>query len=139
MSPDDSTNSYYDSTDRFTDILEWRGFLVCTRISYGLYLTQFPMFFYNVGRVRTPIHYESLKNIVSPFSHELSVVYDSNCLSFQVDTSEFLCIGVLTVALTLLIEMPFNNLKSWLLEGSRKVQTEQLNVDVNANIKEKIL
>jgi hypothetical protein len=50
-----------------------------------------------------------------------------------------LCIAAVSVALTLLVEMPFNNVKSWLLEGSRRIQVEPLQVDVNANIKEKKL
>jgi peptidoglycan/LPS O-acetylase OafA/YrhL len=61
----DLIDSYCDSTDRFTEMLEWKGFLVCTKVSYGLYLTQFPVFFYNVGRVRTPIHYGFIPTIVS--------------------------------------------------------------------------
>lgn len=51
--------------DKFIELIEWRGFLVCTKLSYGLYLTQFPVFFYNVGRVRTPFHYGFFKIIVS--------------------------------------------------------------------------
>jgi peptidoglycan/LPS O-acetylase OafA/YrhL len=33
-------------------VLSWRGFLVTTRLSYALYLTQFPVFFYFVGKNR---------------------------------------------------------------------------------------
>lgn len=58
-------NFHFFSTDKFTKLLEWKGFLVCTKLSYGLYLTQFPVFFYNVGRVRAPIHYGIIKIIVS--------------------------------------------------------------------------
>jgi hypothetical protein len=43
-----------------------------------------------------------------------------------------------SVALTLLVEMPFNNIKSWLLDGNKKAQSKPLQLDVNANIKEKM-
>lgn len=46
-------------------IFSWRGFLVTTRISYAIYLTQFPIFFYNVGQIRTADHYEVLRIMVS--------------------------------------------------------------------------
>lgn len=32
--------------------MSWKGFQVFTRISYGVYLVQFPVFFYNVGATR---------------------------------------------------------------------------------------
>lgn len=43
--------------DTFTRALEWRGFLVSTRISYALYLVQFPVYFFNVGLVKTSVQY----------------------------------------------------------------------------------
>lgn len=33
-------------------MLSWSGFQVTTKLSYAIYLTQFPVFFYNVGRRR---------------------------------------------------------------------------------------
>lgn len=36
----------------FGDFLSWKGFQVFTKISYGVYLVQFPVFFYNVGKTR---------------------------------------------------------------------------------------
>lgn len=42
----------------------WRGFLITTRISYAVYLTQFPIFFFNVGQIRTAEQYEFFKIMV---------------------------------------------------------------------------
>lgn len=39
-------------------LFSWRGFLITTRISYAIYLTQFPIYFYNVGQTRTAEQYE---------------------------------------------------------------------------------
>lgn len=36
----------------FGDFLSWRGFQFFTKISYAVYLVQFPVFFYNVGITR---------------------------------------------------------------------------------------
>jgi hypothetical protein len=38
-------------------ILSWKGFVVFSRISYSVYLTQFPIFFYNVGSRRAAVSY----------------------------------------------------------------------------------
>jgi peptidoglycan/LPS O-acetylase OafA/YrhL len=52
-------------TDKFTDALEWRGFLISTRISYALYLVQFPVFFFNVGQIKSSVQYGFPYTIVS--------------------------------------------------------------------------
>lgn len=41
----------------FGRFLDWRGFQILTNLSYGIYLTQFPVFFYNIGRIRTPEYF----------------------------------------------------------------------------------
>ncbi|OAD54557.1 Nose resistant to fluoxetine protein 6 [Eufriesea mexicana] len=41
----------------FSRFLAWKGFLITTRLSYALYLTQFPIYFYNVGRTRSAEHF----------------------------------------------------------------------------------
>ncbi|KAJ9593680.1 hypothetical protein L9F63_014775, partial [Diploptera punctata] len=41
----------------YAEFLSWRGFKVFSQISYAVYLTQFPIFFYNVGIQRAPIYY----------------------------------------------------------------------------------
>jgi hypothetical protein len=38
---------------------------VTTRISYAVYLTQFPIFLFNVGQIRTASHYEFFSAMVS--------------------------------------------------------------------------
>lgn len=38
-------------------MFSWKGFIVCTRLSYTFYLTQFPVFFYNVGSHRSALEY----------------------------------------------------------------------------------
>lgn len=43
----------------------WKGFMITTRLSYAIYLTQFPVFFYNVGRTRTAEFYEFIRMTVS--------------------------------------------------------------------------
>ncbi|XP_047004642.1 uncharacterized protein LOC124622896 [Schistocerca americana] len=35
----------------------WPGFRVFSRLSYAIYLTQFPVYFYNIGRTRAPQFY----------------------------------------------------------------------------------
>nr|CAD7569101.1 unnamed protein product [Timema californicum] len=39
------------------DLLRWKGFVVFTRVAYAVYLTQFPIFFYNVGTTRHSHYY----------------------------------------------------------------------------------
>ncbi|XP_026467559.1 O-acyltransferase like protein-like [Ctenocephalides felis] len=45
-------------------IMSWRGFQVATRLSYSIYLTQFPVFFYNVGQTRNAQYYEFFSMMV---------------------------------------------------------------------------
>lgn len=45
-------------------IFSWPGFLVTTRLSYAIYLTQFPVFFYNVGRTRHAGYFSFLSYMV---------------------------------------------------------------------------
>ncbi|GFG36025.1 hypothetical protein Cfor_12777, partial [Coptotermes formosanus] len=44
--------SYISQGGLLNRVLSWRGFLVTTRLSYALYLIQFPIFFYSVGKNR---------------------------------------------------------------------------------------
>lgn len=48
----------------FSDLLSWRGFLISTRLSYAVYLTQFPLFFYNVGTTRHSGYYHFITSTV---------------------------------------------------------------------------
>lgn len=53
------------STDKVSELLSWRGFLVTTRLSYAIYLTQYPIFFFNIGRLRYPSDYNVVTSSVS--------------------------------------------------------------------------
>jgi hypothetical protein len=50
--------------DKFVNFFEWRGFLVSTKLSYGIYLVQFAVFHYNIGKVRTSSHFGIIKSVV---------------------------------------------------------------------------
>ncbi|XP_046734694.1 O-acyltransferase like protein-like isoform X1 [Diprion similis] len=76
-------------------IFAWRGFLICTRLSYAIYLTQFPVFFYNVGMNRGAEYYGFLGTLLN--------------------VRELTWILMSSVILTLLFETPFQNLKNHLL------------------------
>ncbi|XP_067206747.1 nose resistant to fluoxetine protein 6-like isoform X2 [Linepithema humile] len=78
-----------------TKLFSWRGFLVTTRISYGVYLTQFPIYFFNVGQTRTAEYYEFF--------------------NVMVNLKEIICIFLTSIILTLLFDTPFQNLKNYLL------------------------
>jgi len=138
-------------------LFSWRGFLVTTRISYAIYLTQFPIFLFNVGQVRTANYYEFFSTTVSPtadawklkdrlfFDPSLSIrsierlnetpqrnrsplrVYDS----FQLNVGELMCILFLSIILTLLFDMPFQNIKNHLLKKSvsRQERTKTLKAE----------
>lgn len=71
-----------------------------TKISYTVYLTQFPVFFYNVGVTRT--------------AQEFSLF--TNMMNLQ----EYSWILGLSVLLTVLIEMPFQNLRNLMLKRTVK-------------------
>ncbi|RZF42114.1 hypothetical protein LSTR_LSTR006707 [Laodelphax striatellus] len=83
-------------------LFSWKGFQICTRLSYTFYLTQFPVFFYFVGQVRAPMHY-------------------SFFLLF--DMKELALIIISSILLTLLFEMPFQNIRSILLKKSSRTNT----------------
>ncbi|KAF2881369.1 hypothetical protein ILUMI_24812 [Ignelater luminosus] len=81
-------------------LFSMRLFLITTRISYAIYLVQFPVFFYNIGITRAPETYSFLyKNI---------------------DLNEFFWILVYSVVLTLLFEMPFHTIRNIMLKRKPK-------------------
>lgn len=61
-----------------SSIFSWKGFMVCTRLSYTFYLTQFPVFFYNVGSNRTALEYsfELIVSLLRISLHEDLHIYD---------------------------------------------------------------
>ncbi|KAG7202798.1 hypothetical protein KM043_009961 [Ampulex compressa] len=76
--------------------LAWRGFTITTKLSYTVYLTQFPVYFYNVGQTRSAENYEFIRMVFN--WHEL------------------LWITISSIVLTLLFDTPFQNIKNYLLK-----------------------
>ncbi|KAL1455621.1 hypothetical protein WDU94_009703 [Cyamophila willieti] len=99
-------------------LASWRGWMVFTRISYTFYLTQFPLFFYNVGSMRGAQQYS---------------------FGLLVNLKENLAIVAASVFLTLAFEMPFQNIRTALLKSgskpalTKKEQTRLLNNNNNNN------
>ncbi|KDR21234.1 Nose resistant to fluoxetine protein 6 [Zootermopsis nevadensis] len=83
--------------------LSWKGFAVFARISYSVYLTQFPIFFYNVGTRRTATSY-------SPH------------LLFEV--GEVASIILASILLTLVIDLPFQEVKKILWKEEPRIFQE---------------
>ncbi|XP_039499318.1 O-acyltransferase like protein isoform X2 [Drosophila santomea] len=103
-----SHNGY---TNKLTKLFAWRGFQVSTKLSYAIYLTQFPVFFFNVGRRRHIHHYYNFVSII-------------------LDTNEFISIFLASVALTVLFDAPFQNLKKLLIKrptAAKVVKDSQAN------------
>lgn len=48
-----------------SDMLSCRLFLITTRLAYAVYLTQFPIFFYNVGTTRHSGYYHFITSTVN--------------------------------------------------------------------------
>ncbi|XP_011881618.1 PREDICTED: nose resistant to fluoxetine protein 6 [Vollenhovia emeryi] len=92
-------------------IISWRGFLVTTRISYAIYLTQFPIFFYNVGQTRNAEHYEFFR--------------------IMINVKELAWIVFMSIVLTLLFDTPFQNIKNYIMKkpASEKAITKSSKVE----------
>ncbi|KAK9890490.1 hypothetical protein WA026_010571 [Henosepilachna vigintioctopunctata] len=82
----------------------WPGFSLWTNISYTVYLTQFPIFFYNVGTIKSPEQYSFWRTNIN--IHEIFAIIASS------------------VVLTLLFEMPFQNIRNIILKKDRRKLTE---------------
>lgn len=52
------------STDLFVKFLEWRGFQISTKLSYGIYLVQFAVFHFNIGSSRGPSYFSFIRSVV---------------------------------------------------------------------------
>ncbi|XP_050088709.1 nose resistant to fluoxetine protein 6-like [Anopheles aquasalis] len=87
--------------NKVIDFFSWRGFRVTTRISYAVYLTQFPIFFYNVGRTRAPQYFEFVPAVLF-------------------NTNEYLVVFLASFLLTVLFETPFINLKKLLFPSKSR-------------------
>ncbi|KAI5643620.1 acyltransferase family domain-containing protein [Phthorimaea operculella] len=78
-------NNY--TNEKGTSFVESRVFKFFNKIAYGVYLTQFPIFFYNVGVQRTPEYYSPLLLLHVP---------------------EMFSVIAISALTTVCIEMPFN-------------------------------
>ncbi|KAF4517143.1 hypothetical protein B566_EDAN006442 [Ephemera danica] len=86
--------------------LRWKGFLIFTRIAYAVYLTQFPIFFYNIG-TRRHAGFSSITDLIN--------------------LSEFLAVFVASFILTLFIDLPFQEVKKVITE--KKVIKDEPQLD----------
>lgn len=83
-----------------------------TKISYTVYLTQFPVFFYNVGTTRSTTEYGFFR-----------LLFNFN---------EYLWVIFFSIILTLTFELPFQNIRELLV---KQKQSEVLqNSDTNKKI-----
>ncbi|XP_069696140.1 nose resistant to fluoxetine protein 6-like [Periplaneta americana] len=74
----------------FGALLSWKWFRVFSRVTYSLYLVQLPIYLYNVGVRRTVQHYSPLQ---------------------MLEVGEVLCVLLASTALTLLVDLPFQEVK----------------------------
>ncbi|XP_071452991.1 nose resistant to fluoxetine protein 6-like [Hetaerina americana] len=88
----------------FGKFLSWKGFIKFTRIAYALYLVQFPIFFYNVGRKR------------SAESYDLAAIFN---------VMEILAVFVASIALTLIVDLPAQNLRKIFLSERNKYENKR--------------
>lgn len=51
--------------DHIVQLFKWKIQRIFTKLAYAIYLTQFPIFFYNVGKVRNAEYFEFIKVMVS--------------------------------------------------------------------------
>ncbi|KAL3280802.1 hypothetical protein HHI36_004033 [Cryptolaemus montrouzieri] len=88
--------------DRVGKFFSWPIFSLWTKISYTVYLTQFPIFFYNVGKNRSAEEYSFWRT--------------------NINVHESIVIVIVSTILTLLFEMPFQNIRNILLKNDgRKI------------------
>ncbi|KFB40132.1 AGAP000629-PA-like protein [Anopheles sinensis] len=95
--------------NKLIDFFSWRGFRITTRISYAVYLTQFPIFFYNVGRTRAPQYFEFWPAVIF-------------------NTNEYAVVFLASFLLTVLFETPFINIKKMLFRKGNKSQQQPVDV-----------
>ncbi|XP_024082192.1 O-acyltransferase like protein-like isoform X2 [Cimex lectularius] len=81
--------STYNQAGYLGDFLAWRWFKVIAKTTYSVYLIQFPVFFHNIGTIRSAKQFTSL---------DLFNIF------------EYASIAILSVVMTLAIEMPISNI-----------------------------
>ncbi|XP_018574626.1 nose resistant to fluoxetine protein 6-like, partial [Anoplophora glabripennis] len=90
----------------FGPLLKWKYFVPFTKIAYAVYLVQFPVFFYNVGKTR---HVDEYKSYMMMQVVETGVIV------------------LLSIILTLTIELPFQNIRKVIFrtgDKNIKIQTD---------------
>lgn len=99
---------------------------IFTKLSYAIYLTQFPIFFYNVGKVRNAEYFEFIKIMVS--ESEAPSKRLPNFFSFQqqYNVEEFTSIVICSLALHLFIEAPFNNLRKLIFDKKQHIAIKKI-------------
>lgn len=106
----------------FGKLLCWKPFTLLSNISYAVYLVQYPVFFYFVGSSRGP----SLHTITTMVFYLSTITWIPFCFYsklqfihyvFQFDVGQILLIMVLSVLLTLIIDMPFQKIGKHVTEG----------------------
>lgn len=116
-------------------MLEWRGFLISTKLSYGVYLVQFAVFHFNIGKVRSSSHFGIIKSVVNidrrmtPYLRTSNIDFDF----FQLNTNELLWIVFASSILTLFFDYPFSNLKKLIFDSKKVSVTEKSQLDLNSN------
>ncbi|VVC32263.1 Nose resistant-to-fluoxetine protein, N-terminal,Acyltransferase 3 [Cinara cedri] len=80
----------------FGKLLCWNSFTFLSKISYAVYLVQYPVFFYYVGSAR------------GPSLHTVSTMFD---------IGQIVLIMVLSIFLTLIIDIPFQKIGKRVTEG----------------------
>ncbi|KAK5647056.1 hypothetical protein RI129_005520 [Pyrocoelia pectoralis] len=83
-------------------LLSHKIFLITTRLSYTIYLTQFPIFFYNVGTTRNAEYYDFINKTLN--------------------VAEWLWIILCSVILTVLFEFPFQNIRDIILKKGERIE-----------------
>lgn len=73
-----------------------KSLVIFSRISYAVYLTQFAVFFYNVGSIRASEQFNLLRSV---------------------DTAELLAVLGVSVLVTLLFDLPMQEVKSIVVDG----------------------
>jgi hypothetical protein len=106
--------------DQIVQLFKMRIQRIFTKIAYAVYLTQFPIFFYNVGKVRNAEYFEFIKIMVSAHWVNFLSFVNSNeiilTLFSQYNVEEFTSIMLCSLALHLFIEAPFNNLRKLIFD-----------------------
>lgn len=76
-----------------------KSLVMFSRISYAVYLTQFVVFFYNIGSLRGPQHFT---------------------LAGSVDIYEVFIVIIVSIVVTLLFDLPMQEIKNILMGGGRR-------------------